>query len=71
MRNDSDLLKRIGLRIKELRQEKGISQEALAEASGVDRTFVGGIERGERNASILTLCDIAHALGRDFAGLIG
>ncbi|MDR2697629.1 MAG: helix-turn-helix domain-containing protein [Holophagales bacterium] len=70
MRNDSEILRRIGLRIKELRLEKGISQEYLAGKSGVDRTFIGGLERGKRNVSVLTLCEIAHALQIEIVDLI-
>lgn len=65
MQDDSNILQRIGAKIKELRIEKGLSQEELAEKSGVDRTFIGGLERGERNVSILTLCEIAKAFGVD------
>jgi len=45
-------------------------QEELAERSGVDRTFIGGLERGERNSSILTLCEIAHALQQELIDII-
>lgn len=63
-------MQRIGAKIKELRLEKGLSQEELAEKSGVDRTFIGGLERGERNVSVLTLCEIAKALQQQVINLI-
>lgn len=62
MQDDSDILQRIGAKIKELRLEKGLSQEELAAKSGVDRTFIGGLERGERNVSVMTLCDILRGV---------
>lgn len=55
-------LKRVGLNIREARKRKGLSQEALALASDLDRSYVGGVERGERNISIVNLKEIADAL---------
>ena len=57
------LLKRLGKRVRELRVEKGLSQEGLALAAGLDRSYVGGVERGQRNIAVLNLKKIAHALG--------
>jgi transcriptional regulator with XRE-family HTH domain len=59
-----DRLKRIfGERIKRLRKKKGFSQEGLALACALDRTYIGGVERGERNISLINICKIAGALG--------
>lgn len=55
-------LKRFGQRVRELRQAAGLSQEALAERAGLHRTYVGGIERGERNVSILNILQLSRAL---------
>ena len=55
-------LKKVGRTIRESRKAKDMSQEALALASGLDRSYVGGVERGERNLSILNLKKIADAL---------
>jgi len=48
----SDILKKFGLRVRELRIEKGWTQEDLAEYTGFHRTYIGMIERGERNLSL-------------------
>jgi transcriptional regulator with XRE-family HTH domain len=51
-----------GERLRKLRQAKGFSQESLAHACGLDRTYIGGVERGERNISLLNIHKIARAL---------
>ncbi len=51
-----------GRAIRELREERGISQEAFALKCGIDRSHYGGIERGERNPSLGTIFKIADAL---------
>jgi transcriptional regulator with XRE-family HTH domain len=55
-------LKRFGARVRALRQLAGMSQEELAERAGLHRTYVGGIERGERNVGVLNILQLAHAL---------
>lgn len=55
-------LKNLGGRIRALRLKKAISQEELAEQAGVHRTYVGMIERGEKNLTILSLLKISNAL---------
>jgi transcriptional regulator with XRE-family HTH domain len=56
------LLERFGERVRELRTRAGYSQESLAEASDLHRTYVGDIERGERNVSLVNIAAIARAL---------
>lgn len=51
-----------GSRIRALRTARGISQEELALASNLDRTYIGGIERGERNLSLVNIEKISRAL---------
>lgn len=55
-------LKKVGLNIRQARKEKGMSQESLALAADLDRSYVGGVERGERNIAIVNLKKIADAL---------
>lgn len=54
--------KRFGARIRELRKQKGLSQETLALVCELDRTYIGGVERGERNISLVNIHKIATAL---------
>lgn len=56
----------IGKRIKEIRSEKGISQEKLALKAELDRTYVAGVENGKRNPSIKSLEKIINALDTNF-----
>ena len=53
----------LGQKIRQLRADKGLSQEVFATACGLDRTYIGGIERGERNLSLKNLLRISNALG--------
>ncbi|MGB7370800.1 helix-turn-helix domain-containing protein [Erythrobacter sp.] len=66
----NEILQRIGRAIRELRTEAGLSQEALADASSIDRSHLGRIERGERNLSVLNLARIARALNLSGSGLL-
>lgn len=61
-KHKSEIQKRFGERVRELRKRKGLSQEALAFISELDRTYIGGGERGERNVSLLNIYRIAEAL---------
>lgn len=66
MQADNTILQSIGKAIKERRATLGLSQEKLAELSGVDRSFICGVECGNNNVSVLTLCQIIQALGMNF-----
>ena len=60
---DPSALKLLGKKVIKLRKEKGISQEKLAIAAGIERSYMGAIERGERNPSYDKLVSISKALG--------
>ena len=68
--SDSDILQRFGERVRELRTAVEYSQEAFAEACGLDRTYMGGIERGERNLGLCNIERIAEALDITIAELM-
>jgi transcriptional regulator with XRE-family HTH domain len=55
-------LKRLGTRIRVLRERQGLSQEALADLARIGRSYMSGIERGVRNCSTLHLLRLARAL---------
>ena len=61
-KSEKAYLERIGNRIRELRIEADLSQEKLAFACDLDRTYIGSVERGERNISVINLRKIAKAL---------
>ncbi|GGE52143.1 helix-turn-helix domain-containing protein [Actibacterium pelagium] len=67
---DDDILSRLPARLKEARREKGLSLEAVAKLSGVSRSMVSQIERGESSPTIATLWNLTSALQVDFAGLL-
>jgi transcriptional regulator with XRE-family HTH domain len=56
-------LQRLGIRIRELRTQRGWSQEVFADIAGVHRTYMGHLERGEKNVSFLSMLRVATALG--------
>jgi transcriptional regulator with XRE-family HTH domain len=59
----------LGQRIREKRKARGWTQEEFADRAGIDRSYVGGVERGERNLTFSILCRLCGALGCDVAAL--
>jgi transcriptional regulator with XRE-family HTH domain len=60
----------VGKNVRRLRQQKGLTQEQLAFDAEIDLTYVGGIERGKRNPSLLVMARIAEALSVPLTKLI-
>lgn len=66
----TELQAALGKTIRELRGARGYSQESFADAVGLHRTYMGGIERGERNVGVVNLARIAETLDLPLSGLI-
>jgi transcriptional regulator with XRE-family HTH domain len=62
---EGELQRTVGRNLRRHRLERGLSQEAFAEALGVHRTYMGGVERGERNLTLRSLERVAERLGID------
>jgi transcriptional regulator with XRE-family HTH domain len=62
-------LKALGERIREKRKAMGWTQEELADNASIDRSYIGGVERGQRNLTFNMLCQICEALQCDIAAL--
>jgi transcriptional regulator with XRE-family HTH domain len=58
----AEILKRFGDTLREHRQRAGLSQEKLAAKADIDRTYVGGAERGERNVALVNIVRLADAI---------
>jgi transcriptional regulator with XRE-family HTH domain len=63
--------KRFGARVRQLRKARKLSQEALALEAGLDRSYVGSIERGTSNVALINIHRIAEALGVGASELFG
>ena len=61
--SDDNILIKFGERVRQLRKARGFSQRSFAETCGLDRTYIGGIERGERNVALRNIEVIAKSLG--------
>lgn len=64
-----DIKKALGLRVRELRTKQEISQEELADRAGLHWTYVGGVERGEKNVTLETMFKLSQGLGIDVTDL--
>lgn len=63
MEQDEKLLRAFGLAVRQERERVGVSQDVFADMAGVHRTYVGSVERGERNLSLKNIAAFADALG--------
>ncbi len=69
-RSQREVLRAFGECVRSAREGRGWSQEDLAAEAGLDRTYVGGIERGERNLGLLNINKLAKALDDGFSGFL-
>jgi transcriptional regulator with XRE-family HTH domain len=67
---EGDLQRRLGHRLRAYRQRRGLSQEAFADVLGVHRTYMGGLERGERNLTLRSVERLAERLGVEPSDLL-
>ncbi|MFC1834155.1 helix-turn-helix domain-containing protein [Thermodesulfobacteriota bacterium] len=70
MVDKTEILVRFGETLRSQRSKVGLSQEDLAIQAGLDRSYVGGVERGERNVSLINMAKLAKALGISPAELL-
>jgi transcriptional regulator with XRE-family HTH domain len=66
----SDIRARLGLRLRQLRKKKGLTQVELADYLGLRRTYISDLEHGKRNVSLLTLEVIARGFGLSVSELL-
>lgn len=67
---NDDILIQFGQRVRDLRTTQGYSQESFAAKCGLDRTYLGGIERGERNVALRNIQVISRSLGISLSELM-
>ena len=70
MKNNSVILIKFGEKVREIRTQKGLSQEQLAHIANVHRTYIGMIERAEKNITLINIEKIANALQIDIKDLL-
>jgi len=68
--SDHQELIEFGNAVRSIRSKKGISQEKLAELAGIDRSYMGGVERGEHNIALINIKRISDALGVSVSGVM-
>jgi transcriptional regulator with XRE-family HTH domain len=66
---ERDFKEKFGRHLSKLRKQRGLSQERLGDLCGLDRTYIGGVERGERNVSLVSIIRIASGLNVEAAEL--
>jgi transcriptional regulator with XRE-family HTH domain len=65
-----DMRKLVGRNVRLIRQKKGLTQEQLAETSGFSQQYISGLEQGRRNPTVVTLYELASALGVSHLDLV-
>ena len=70
MKYDTNLLNALGKEVRTLRESQGLTQDGLAQKATLHRTYIGSIERGERNMTLMNLKRLSYALGISVASLI-
>ncbi|WP_183662066.1 helix-turn-helix domain-containing protein [Phyllobacterium trifolii] len=65
-----DMRKLVGQNFSRLRREKGLTQEEIEERSGFSQQYLSGLERGQRNPTVITIYELAQALGVDYLELL-
>lgn len=65
-----DMRALVGRNFVRIRKEKGLTQEKVAELSGISQQYLSGLERGQRNPSVITLYELAQALGVSHVALV-
>ncbi|MDW8886685.1 helix-turn-helix domain-containing protein [Legionella pneumophila] len=66
----SEILSKFGMALRQARTKKGLSQEALAEATNLDRTYISLLETGKRNPSLICITIICAALDKKLSSLM-
>lgn len=61
--NEQAVMRKLGVRVRQLRDERNVSQERLAELANIHRTYISSIERGQQNISLTILIRLADSLG--------
>jgi transcriptional regulator with XRE-family HTH domain len=65
-----DMRKLVGHNFSRLRKEKGLTQEEIEQRSGFSQQYLSGLERGQRNPTVITVYELAQALGVDYLELL-
>ena len=65
-----DMRKLVGRNVKRIRQDRGLTQEELAERSGFSQQYISGLEQGRRNPTVVSIYELANALGVSHMELI-
>jgi len=65
-----DMRKLVGRNVKRIRQDRGLTQEELAERSGFSQQYISGLEQGRRNPTVVSIYELANALGVSHMDLV-